>query len=55
MPLVSALRLLLIEDNPNDAELLQRELRRHGFAPTTTRVTLDQGLASPQTFSVRSW
>ncbi len=46
MPLVSALRLLLIEDNPNDAELLQRELRRHGFAPTTTRVADEQALRS---------
>jgi len=32
------LELLLIEDNPDDAFLLERHLRRHGFAPRITRV-----------------
>jgi len=32
------LRLLLVEDSPDDAELLLRELRRFGFAVSHTRV-----------------
>lgn len=32
------LKLLLVEDNVDDAALLERHLRRHGFAPKTTRV-----------------
>lgn len=32
------LRLLLIEDNPADAELVLLHLRRHGFEPDCTRV-----------------
>lgn len=32
------LRVLLVEDNVDDAFLLERHLRRHGFAPQTTRV-----------------
>jgi len=33
-----ALQLLIVEDNPNDAELLLSELRRAGFDPHWTRV-----------------
>jgi PAS domain S-box-containing protein len=32
------LSLLLVEDNQDDAALLERHLRRNGFAPTITRV-----------------
>jgi PAS domain S-box-containing protein len=32
------LELLLVEDNPDDAFLLERHLRRHGFDPRITRV-----------------
>jgi len=32
------LKVLLVEDNVDDAFLLERHLRRHGFAPQTTRV-----------------
>ena len=32
------LKILLVEDSENDAELLVLELRRHGFAPDVTRV-----------------
>ena len=32
------LRVLLVEDNPADAELMLRELRRAGFKPDATRV-----------------
>lgn len=32
------LRVLLIEDNPDDAFLLERHLRRHGFRPEMIRV-----------------
>ncbi len=32
------LQVLLIEDNPDDAFLLERHLRRNGFAPALTRV-----------------
>jgi PAS domain S-box-containing protein len=33
-----ALRLLIVEDNPDDADLLLRELRRAGFDPDWSRV-----------------
>jgi DNA-binding NtrC family response regulator len=33
-----ALQLLIVEDNPSDAELLLAELRRGGFDPAWTRV-----------------
>jgi PAS domain S-box-containing protein len=32
------LNILLVEDNPDDALLLERHLRRNGFAPTISRV-----------------
>jgi PAS domain S-box-containing protein len=32
------LKVLLVEDNTDDAFLLERHLRRHGFAPQVTRV-----------------
>lgn len=32
------LAILLVEDNPEDAFLLERHLKRNGFAPTITRV-----------------
>lgn len=32
------LNVLLVEDNPDDAALLERHLRRNGFSPTITRV-----------------
>ena len=32
------LRVLLVEDNPDDAFLLERHLRRNGFSPDITRV-----------------
>jgi PAS domain S-box-containing protein len=32
------LKVLLVEDNPDDALLLERHLRRNGFAPEITRV-----------------
>jgi len=41
--LAQRLRLLLVEDNPHDAELLLRELRRAGFDPVWQRV--DSALA----------
>lgn len=41
------LRLLLVEDNQDDAALLERHLRRNGFEPRTTRVeTAGEMLAS---------
>ena len=32
------LRVLVLEDNPNDAELVLHELRRASFQPDATRV-----------------
>lgn len=36
------LRVLLLEDNPADAELMERELRRAGFAPETRRADSEE-------------
>jgi PAS domain S-box-containing protein len=33
-----SLKVLLVEDNPDDAALLERHLRKNGFAPAMTRV-----------------
>ena len=48
-PMTTQLRVLLIEDSENDAELLLRELRRGGYAPEFERVEkpeeLDDALA----------
>ena len=35
---MQAIRVLIVEDNPSDAELIVRELRRAGFAPDWQRV-----------------
>ncbi len=40
---VRRLRLLLVEDNEDDAELLLRELRRAGFNPVWSRVDTEPG------------
>ena len=40
------LRLLLIEDSDADAELIQAELRRHGFALSCVRVQTEPALRS---------
>jgi PAS domain S-box-containing protein len=39
-----ALRVLLIEDSLEDAELLLRELRRGGYEPTARRIETEEGL-----------
>ena len=36
--MATSLRVLLLEDSENDAELVIRELTRHGFAPEWKRV-----------------
>lgn len=41
-----ALRVLLIEGSPDDAEVLLRELRRGGFAPSWSRVDTAGQMAS---------
>jgi PAS domain S-box-containing protein len=38
------LRVLLVEDSEQDAELLMRELRRGGYAPTARRVDTEEDL-----------
>ena len=37
VPELLTLRVLLVEDNPDDAFLIERHLRRSGFAPVVTR------------------
>src|SRR5438270_896474 len=41
-----ALRVVLIEDNPHDAELIVAELHRAGFAPDWQRVDTEPAYAS---------
>jgi CheY-like chemotaxis protein len=38
------LRVLIVEDSPDDAELILRELRRGGFGPTYQRVDSSAGV-----------
>ena len=40
------LRVLIVEDNPNDAELVLRELRRAGFDPDWKRVDTEAEFSS---------
>ncbi len=40
----TALRVLLVEDREDDAELIARELRRGGFEPTVERVATADGM-----------
>lgn len=40
----SAVRVLLVEDSPHDAELVVRELRRGGLAPVWERVETEEGM-----------
>ena len=41
---LTPLRLLLVEDSANDAELIQQQLRRVGYDPATTRVETAEAL-----------
>ena len=43
------LGILLVEDNPDDAALLERHLRRNGFAPTLHRVETAAGMTEALT------
>jgi PAS domain S-box-containing protein len=43
-PVADELRVLLVEDSPNDAELLVRELQRFGYAPAWERVDTPETL-----------
>lgn len=40
------IRVVIVEDNPNDAELMLRELRRAGFDPDWQRVETEAGFAA---------
>ncbi|OGK87981.1 MAG: hypothetical protein A2X52_13690 [Candidatus Rokubacteria bacterium GWC2_70_16] len=40
---MTALRVLILEDSPADAELMVEELRRHGFEPDWARVDTEAG------------
>ena len=52
-------RVLLVEDDPADAELAELQLRRYGFSPTVTRVEIEpdfvQGLAEAPDVIVADW
>ena len=41
---VRALHILLVEDNPDDAALLERHLRRNGYDPSLVRVETSAGM-----------
>ena len=41
-PIGEPIRVLLVEDNPIDAELVVRALRAAGFEPTFTRVDTEE-------------
>jgi signal transduction histidine kinase/CheY-like chemotaxis protein len=43
MIMVTPLRVLILEDNPADAELMVRTLRHAGFDPIADRVEIEQG------------
>src|SRR4051794_30057100 len=47
------LSMLVIEDSPDDAELVIRQVRRGGFAPTWTRVA--DGPAMERALNERTW
>ncbi len=42
----TALKVLIVEDNPDDAELAVRELRRGGHEPSYLRVETEEGLVA---------
>jgi two-component system cell cycle sensor histidine kinase/response regulator CckA len=41
-----SIRVVIVEDNPNDAELMLRELRRAGFDPDWQRVETEAGFSA---------
>jgi CheY-like chemotaxis protein len=47
------LRVLIVEDNVLDAELLVRELKRHGYAPVSARVETLEDLCAA--LAAESW
>ncbi|HXU61845.1 MAG TPA: response regulator [Polyangia bacterium] len=52
-PADKPLRVLMIEDNPDDADFLIRELRRGGYAPEWKRVLTERELR--ESLSTRTW
>jgi PAS domain S-box-containing protein len=51
--MTEALRVLLVEDSAEDAELLMRELRRGGYEPTARRVDTEEELLAAM--EAESW
>ncbi len=51
--MAAALRILIVEDNPNDVELITRELKRGGYAPAWHRV--DTASAMKSALSAEPW
>jgi signal transduction histidine kinase len=49
----ASLRILIVEDNPNDVELIARELKRGGFAATWHRV--ETASAMKDALSAQEW
>jgi diguanylate cyclase (GGDEF)-like protein len=47
------LQALIIDDSPNDAELILRELKRHGYAPQAVRI--DTPAALHQALDGKTW